>query len=100
MGKIDALVDEGLTHLVVRGIVEVLGGEGRGVNGREPRISPLDDVALNQLHQRLPSPPSLLPREQAPRSCVSRDVTRRAERRTSTRWPSDPPASLQSRSQS
>jgi hypothetical protein len=41
------LMDEGLPHYVVGCVIEILGGEGRGINCQEARVAALDGVALN-----------------------------------------------------
>src|SRR5262249_4351649 len=85
--EIPVLVDEGLPHDVVGRVVEVLGSEGRPVNHQKARVSPLDDMALNQLHQPPPALLSLLTPAQCLPSCAWLAAVRRVARRTSTRWP-------------
>ncbi len=83
VAQVDTLEDEALPKLVVGRVVEVLGGEGRAVNGGKAPVGTCDDVLLNQLHRRPPAPPA---RTQSPPSCASPAAGHRAERRTSRRW--------------
>jgi hypothetical protein len=53
--KIDAPANEGLSHDVDGGVLEVLGGESDAVNSLEARVSLFDDMAFNQSHRPLPS---------------------------------------------
>jgi hypothetical protein len=50
-------VDEGLSGDVKRSIVEVLGGEGGGVDRRKARVVTVDAMLLNELR---PQPPPVL----------------------------------------
>jgi hypothetical protein len=54
--EIDTITDEGLSHNVIRRIVEILGGEGSGSNSGEAMVSRLDDAAFDQSlwHPSLP----------------------------------------------
>ena len=46
-------MDERLSGDVERGVVEVVGGEGRGVDGREAWIVAVDAILRNLLHRLL-----------------------------------------------
>src|SRR6266566_677361 len=64
IAQILALMNEGLAHVVVRQIVEILRGKGSLIDGLIAAIGALDDMLLNELHPRSP----ILP--QSVRSCV------------------------------
>jgi len=40
-------VNKGLSHDIVGGVIEVLGGESGAINGSKARVGALDDVTLN-----------------------------------------------------
>ena len=50
VGQVLTLVDEGLTNLIVRLIVEVFGSKSSRINGSITRISCADQMLLNQVH--------------------------------------------------
>jgi len=49
VAQVDTLDDEALPELVVGRVVEVLGGEGRAVNGGKAPVGTGDDVLFNQV---------------------------------------------------
>src|ERR1051326_2967983 len=49
VGQVFALMNEGLSNLVVRLVVHILGGKGGGIDARILRMLFFDQVALNQL---------------------------------------------------
>src|ERR1051326_990515 len=77
IGQVRALMNEGLTDLVVRLIVQVFRGKGGSINDGKMRMVPGDPVALNQLHLEPPMPGPFL--------SVFRLALRGPERRTHQR---------------
>src|SRR5262245_41633584 len=68
-GEVAALVDEGLPHEVVGGVVKALGGEGRRVDGGKAQVRSGVDLLLNQRHRCPPLCPCAMQRQCA-RSCA------------------------------
>jgi hypothetical protein len=56
VGEVRAFVNEGLTNLVIRLIVQVFRGKGGGIDACIVRMIFSDEVALNQLHREPPMP--------------------------------------------
>src|SRR5262249_30895619 len=56
VGKVFVFVNEGLTNLIVRLIIQIFGGKCGGIDARKVRMVLADPVALNQLHREPPMP--------------------------------------------
>jgi hypothetical protein len=52
--KAFSLEDKGLSHFIERGVVEVLGGKGSGINHGKTGISAINDVLFCQFHNAAP----------------------------------------------
>jgi hypothetical protein len=50
----DALMDEGLAHEVVGGVVAILGGDGRLIDCGNAKVGFADDMPLDELHSLSP----------------------------------------------
>src|SRR5579884_154901 len=78
--EIDPLKDEGLSYLVVGGIVQIFGSKSSLIYGLVAGVTLANNVLLNQLHVPPPIP------AQSSRSCVWHGVARTDGRKNCRVW--------------